>query len=101
MNARPGRVGAFLDARALPIYVGFGNMPMRAPKDTARVAIEAIHAASRTARAAACARLAFPAAEPFFGATRANPMGLASRHGYRWIRGRISDYWEEVLTLSR
>jgi hypothetical protein len=33
----PGRVGAFLDARALPVYVGFGGMPMRAPKDIARV----------------------------------------------------------------
>ncbi len=34
-----------------------------------------------------------PAAEPFFGATHANPMGLASRRRYRWTRGRISDYW--------
>src|SRR5512146_3258935 len=25
-----------------------------------------------------------PAAEPFFGATHANPMGLASRRRYRW-----------------
>ena len=33
-----------------------------------------------------------PAAEPFFGATHANPMGLASRRRYRWTRGRISDY---------
>ncbi|HLI57790.1 MAG TPA: RNA polymerase recycling motor ATPase HelR, partial [Actinomycetota bacterium] len=39
-----------------------------------------------------------PAAEPFFGATHANPMGLASRRRYRWARGRISDYWEEVFT---
>jgi len=39
-----------------------------------------------------------PAAEPFFGATHANPMGLASRRRYRWIRGRISDYWDEVFT---
>jgi hypothetical protein len=39
-----------------------------------------------------------PAAEPFFGATHANPMGLASRRRYRWTRGRISDYWEEVFT---
>ncbi|HEX2317959.1 MAG TPA: AAA family ATPase, partial [Streptosporangiaceae bacterium] len=30
-----------------------------------------------------------PAAEPFFGATHANPMGLASRRRYRWTRGRI------------
>jgi DNA helicase IV len=39
-----------------------------------------------------------PAAEPFFAATHANPMGLASRRRYRWTRGRISDYWDEVLT---
>jgi hypothetical protein len=36
-----------------------------------------------------------PAAEPFFGATRANPMGLASRRRYRWTGGRVSDYWDE------
>ncbi len=39
-----------------------------------------------------------PAAEPYFGATHANPMGLASRRRYRWTRGRISDYWDEVFT---
>src|SRR5258707_10011478 len=39
-----------------------------------------------------------PAAEPFFGATHANPMGLASRRRYRWTRGWISDYWDEVFT---
>ncbi|WP_326631695.1 AAA family ATPase [Nonomuraea fuscirosea] len=39
-----------------------------------------------------------PAAEPFFGATHANPMGLTSRRRYRWTRGRISDYWDEVFT---
>ncbi|WP_274564854.1 RNA polymerase recycling motor ATPase HelR [Streptomyces spiramyceticus] len=39
-----------------------------------------------------------PAAEPFFAATHANPMGLASRRRYRWTRGRISDYWDEVFT---
>jgi hypothetical protein len=39
-----------------------------------------------------------PAAEPFFGATHANPMGLASRRRYRWTRARISDYWDEVFT---
>ena len=39
-----------------------------------------------------------PAAEPFFGATHANPMGLASRRRYRWAGGRISDYWDEVFT---
>ncbi|GEO30545.1 RNA polymerase recycling motor ATPase HelR [Terrabacter aerolatus] len=39
-----------------------------------------------------------PAAEPFFAATHANPMGLASRRRYRWTRGRVSDYWDEVFT---
>ncbi|HEY3718446.1 MAG TPA: RNA polymerase recycling motor ATPase HelR [Jatrophihabitantaceae bacterium] len=39
-----------------------------------------------------------PAAEPFFGATHANPTGLASRRRYRWTRGRISDYWDEVFS---
>jgi hypothetical protein len=39
-----------------------------------------------------------PAAEPFFAATHANPMGLVSRRRYRWSRGRISDYWDEVFT---
>jgi DNA helicase IV len=39
-----------------------------------------------------------PAAEPFFGATHANPMGLASRRRYRWTRGRVTDYWDEVFT---
>src|SRR5690242_6610751 len=39
-----------------------------------------------------------PAAEPFFGATHANPMGLASRRRYRWAAGRVSDYWDEVFT---
>ncbi|MDR5698723.1 RNA polymerase recycling motor ATPase HelR [Agromyces aerolatus] len=39
-----------------------------------------------------------PAAEPYFGATHANPMGLASRRRYRWARGRIVDYWDEVFT---
>jgi hypothetical protein len=38
-----------------------------------------------------------PAAEPFFAATHANPMGLASRRRYRWTRGRVSDYWDEVF----
>ena len=37
------------------------------------------------------------AAEPFFGATHANAMGLASRRRYRWTRGRISDFWDEVF----
>ncbi|HEX4431129.1 MAG TPA: RNA polymerase recycling motor ATPase HelR [Frankiaceae bacterium] len=39
-----------------------------------------------------------PAAEPFFGATHANPMGLISRRRYRWTRGKVSDYWDEVFT---
>jgi DNA helicase IV len=39
-----------------------------------------------------------PAAEPFFGATHADPMGLTSRRRYRWTRGRITDYWDEVFT---
>jgi hypothetical protein len=38
-----------------------------------------------------------PAAEPFFAATRANPMGLASRRRYRWGHGRITDYWDETF----
>jgi hypothetical protein len=39
-----------------------------------------------------------PAAEPFFGATHAKPMSLVFRRRYRWTRGRISDYWDEVFT---
>jgi hypothetical protein len=39
-----------------------------------------------------------PAAEPFFGATHGNPMGLVSRRRYRWARGRVTDYWDEVFT---
>jgi hypothetical protein len=41
-----------------------------------------------------------PAAEPFFGATHACPMGLASRRRYRWTRGRVTDYWDEVFTAD-
>ncbi|MFD3683781.1 RNA polymerase recycling motor ATPase HelR [Nocardiopsis sp. NPDC058631] len=41
-----------------------------------------------------------PAAEPFFAATHATPMGLTSRRRYRWTRGRISDYWDEVFTAD-
>ncbi|WP_406216166.1 RNA polymerase recycling motor ATPase HelR [Streptomyces decoyicus] len=41
-----------------------------------------------------------PAAEPFFAATHAHPMGVASRRRYRWTRGRISDYWDEVFTAD-
>ncbi len=38
-----------------------------------------------------------PAAEPFFAATHASPLGVASRRRYRWTQGRITDYWDEVL----
>lgn len=41
-----------------------------------------------------------PAAEPFFAATHAHPMGLASRRRYRWTLGRVSDYWDEVFTAE-
>jgi hypothetical protein len=41
-----------------------------------------------------------PVAEPFFGATHAHPMGLASRRRYRWTLGRVSDYWDEVFTAD-
>lgn len=41
-----------------------------------------------------------PAAEPFFGATHGNPMGLAGRRRYRWTDGRISDYWDEMFTAE-
>ncbi|MGW5650776.1 RNA polymerase recycling motor ATPase HelR [Streptomyces humi] len=41
-----------------------------------------------------------PAAEPFFAATHADPMGLRSRRRYRWTDGRVSDYWDEVFTAD-
>jgi DNA helicase IV len=41
-----------------------------------------------------------PAAEPFFAATHANPMGLASRRRYRWTGGRVTDYWDEAFTAE-
>ena len=41
-----------------------------------------------------------PAAEPFFGATHADPMGLVSRRRYRWSGGRVVDYWDEVFTAE-
>jgi DNA helicase IV len=41
-----------------------------------------------------------PAAEPFFGATHGNPMGLVSRRRYRWTRGRVTDYWDEVFVAD-
>jgi vancomycin aglycone glucosyltransferase len=43
----PDELVAFLDAGAPPVYVGFGSMPMRASKDAARVAIEAVRAQGR------------------------------------------------------
>jgi vancomycin aglycone glucosyltransferase len=43
----PADLEAFLAAGAPPVYVGFGSMP--APKDTARVAIDAIRAQGRRA----------------------------------------------------
>lgn len=42
-----------------------------------------------------------PAAAPFFGATHADPMGLSRRRRYRWARGRITDYWDEVFTAEQ
>ncbi len=39
-----------------------------------------------------------PAAEPFFAATHADPMGLAGRRRYRWTGGLVGDYWDEVFT---
>jgi hypothetical protein len=41
-----------------------------------------------------------PAAEPFFAATYAHPMGLVSRRRYRWTDGGIGDYWDEVFAAG-
>ena len=41
-----------------------------------------------------------PAAEPFFAATHANPLGLARRRRYRWSGARITDYWDEAFTAE-
>lgn len=38
-----------------------------------------------------------PAAEPYFAATLAHPMGLATRRRYRWVGGRVGDYWDEAF----
>ncbi|PWJ54236.1 DNA helicase IV [Quadrisphaera granulorum] len=43
-----------------------------------------------------------PAAEPFFAATHAHPMGLVSRRRYRWgrpagARAVVVDFWDEVF----
>ncbi|MBE1582387.1 glycosyltransferase [Nonomuraea angiospora] len=43
----PAELEAFLDAGEPPVYVGFGSMAAYAPKDIARVAIEAIRAHGR------------------------------------------------------
>ncbi|MFC7263924.1 glycosyltransferase [Streptomyces lutosisoli] len=43
----PEELEAFLDAGAPPVYVGFGSMAAHAPKDIARVAIEASRAQGR------------------------------------------------------
>ncbi|WP_412076301.1 glycosyltransferase [Streptomyces xanthophaeus] len=45
----PDELVAFLDAGAPPVYVGFGSTPVSAPKELARVAIEAIRAQGRRA----------------------------------------------------
>ena len=37
------------------------------------------------------------AAEPYFAATPAHPLGVAARRRYRWTRGRVTDYWDEEL----
>ena len=39
-----------------------------------------------------------PAAAPFFAATPAQPMGVASRRRYRWHGGQVVDFWDEVLS---
>ncbi len=41
-----------------------------------------------------------PAAEPFFAATAARPLGLLSRRRYRWTGGRITDYWDEAFAAT-
>jgi vancomycin aglycone glucosyltransferase len=45
----PADLLAFLDAGTPPVYVGFGSMPLRDSRATARVAIEAIRAHGRRA----------------------------------------------------
>jgi hypothetical protein len=41
-----------------------------------------------------------PAAAAFFAATAAEPLGVSSRRRYRWSRGRVVEYWDEVLDLD-
>ncbi|MEU4346172.1 glycosyltransferase [Streptomyces sp. NPDC023838] len=43
----PADLEAFLDAGTPPVYVGFGSMPVRDARDTARAAVEAIRAQGR------------------------------------------------------
>ena len=42
-----------------------------------------------------------PAAQPFFAATHADPMGLTSRRRYRWRDGQVVDYWDEAFDGTR
>ena len=41
-----------------------------------------------------------PAARPFFAATRLHTMGVRSRRRYRWDRGDVVDYWDEVFSAD-
>src|SRR5258708_12879862 len=41
-----------------------------------------------------------PAAEPFFAATHASAMGLASPRRYRRTPGQVSDYSDELVTAG-
>ena len=43
----PAELVAFLDAGTPPVYMGFGSMPLRAAKDVAWVAVEAVRAQGR------------------------------------------------------
>jgi vancomycin aglycone glucosyltransferase len=43
----PSELQAFLEAGTPPVYVGFGSIPMRAPEDVARVAVDAVRAQGR------------------------------------------------------
>jgi vancomycin aglycone glucosyltransferase len=45
----PPELEAFLDAGTPPVYVGFGSIPLRDPKETARVVIESIRSLGRRA----------------------------------------------------
>src|SRR5262245_20573585 len=40
------------------------------------------------------------AAKPLLGEIHATPMGMPSRRRYRWTRGLISDYWDEVFSAE-